>query len=384
MIKKLSYIIALIVLLPSIGYAVTAVDFYGNTDCANNGDGTSSSCAGSPGGAGAANSLSNAISRAKTAYSNMVTSDVAITIHMKGAAADTSCPNPDWGATATSTTQYLTITVDSGDRGTIGIWDTGKYRLDGTCLWGQILVSMVHTKISWLQIGQGSTSASDEHDGILLDAPSGGTSPFLYIENCLIRFTGNTANSSIGIMDFLSGATGMKKVVRNNIIYGFKQGTKLATAASDNVYVYNNTFYSNVGTSTIFSAQLCGSGATYTAKNNIVNGSGTAYETNCSNATYTHSNNISHDATSPDTSYRSLSVTFNNAGSNDYHLGASDTAAAEAGADLSAATEGFSTDIDGDSRPQSTNWDIGADERVGGGGGGGGAVVSTLMVDGEF
>lgn len=64
--------------------------------------------------------------------------------------------------------------------------------------------------------------------------------------------------------------------------------------------------------------------------------------------------------------YVSAAVTFVNetAGSEDFHLGSTDTAAIGKGANLYADTPAITTDIDGEARPNDTTFDIGADEYV--------------------
>jgi len=107
-------------------------------------------------------------------------------------------------------------------------------------------------------------------------------------------------------------------------------------------------------------------------KNNIVQSATTNYSLLGSPITAA---NISSDATSPQTSLRNISLTFNNAAADDYHLASGDTDAIDAGEDLTTAFQAYphatSVDIDGDTRPTgASTWDIGADEFVSAGGGG--------------
>jgi hypothetical protein len=102
-------------------------------------------------------------------------------------------------------------------------------------------------------------------------------------------------------------------------------------------------------------------------KNNIVQGAVTNYSIT-SFTTLSTATNISEDATSPDASFRSKVVTFENEGADDFHLGSGDSEARGNGTDLSTDGDGqlnISDDIDGDAR---SAWDIGADEFVAAGG----------------
>jgi hypothetical protein len=158
--------------------------------------------------------------------------------------------------------------------------------------------------------------------------------------------------------------TGSKVSVWNNIMFdngnaGFQHGYGTA----GNTYViYNNTICDTSGDG--IEVRDSAEDVDLYMKNNICNGNTTDYDVMTFD-TESHSNNISEDATSPDVSYRSKAVTFENEGGNDFHLGSGDTNAKDAGVDLSTDGDGqlsFSDDIDDDTR--SGSWDIGADELV--------------------
>jgi hypothetical protein len=122
--------------------------------------------------------------------------------------------------------------------------------------------------------------------------------------------------------------------------------------------IFNNTIY---GCNNGINPQ--GSGTLPIAQNNICMGNTTDYGTE-SNFHDNSSNNLSDDATAPgvdslinqtDTNIF-VSVT---GGSEDFHLKAGSNAI-DAGTTLTL----FTTDIDAESRPQGSAWDIGADELV--------------------
>lgn len=379
--KKLLAFFLFLAALSVDSLAATAVDRYCNTDCANNGDGTSSSCAGSPGGAGAYKTAQQGFSDIASDYANFVSSDVQVTLHCEGATADTNSGDTNTGlditGITTDSTRYFAFTVDSGKRHD-GKWNTGKYRIAGGFYYAPIRVRVPFTRISWIQVENSRTGSAPGTycSGILMEIGAV-TAGRIEIKNSILRQTGDLVNcTGTGIEDTWPETSGVTKVYSNNLIYDFKVGGYFRSTDSGALYLYNNTCYSNVGSSTCFVIRTYGTGATYVYKNNLANGSAQGYNIDGGVASITTGNNLSEDTSSPDTSYRSKAVTFVNEGSDDFHLDTSDTNAKDAGADLSAATEGFSIDIDNDTR--SGTWDIGADEFVGGGGGGGSAVPVML------
>lgn len=128
-----------------------------------------------------------------------------------------------------------------------------------------------------------------------------------------------------------------------------------ATGSGQYNYLYNNTIYSS-GTGIYVQ-----NGSRTLLKNNISYGN--------SNGDYFGSfdlnslDNISQDSTSPNISLRNKIVSFVDAYGGDLHLSSQDTSAKDNGANLSGDNFlPFNYDIDGDSRPQGSAWDIGADE----------------------
>lgn len=357
--KKLLLLLA-IALIPNLATAATAVNRYVNTDCSNNGDGTASTCAGSVGGAGAYTTLANALTDVASDYADFTTSDVQVTVHCKGAAADTS--EPDITGIVTDSTRYLDIVADAADRHD-GKWNTSKYRIVN----GNYFAALRHHgvkffRVRWLQIEQNRTGSGGGTSAAGVDTRGSAiTSGFWLFEGNIIRYTGDYVNvTAYGYQDDFNDS-GVTKVWRNNLIYDFNRGGYFRTGNDGTYYLYNNTCYSNAsGGDICFVIRDYGSGTiTYSAKNNLANGSLVGFDI-AGNGVYTHSNNLSEDTTSPDNTYDSLAVTFVNEASRDFHLDVSDSAAKDSGVDLSAATQGMTDDIDGQTR--SGTWDIGADE----------------------
>jgi len=106
------------------------------------------------------------------------------------------------------------------------------------------------------------------------------------------------------------------------------------------VKLYNNTLYGNARN---YETRGC---THLIMKNNLGTDSGTQdYDLNLDHTTVTTSNNVSSDATSPDTAYRNKTVTYTDAANDDFSLASSDTGATGQGADLSSDPDyPFSTD----------------------------------------
>ena len=146
----------------------------------------------------------------------------------------------------------------------------------------------------------------------------------------------------------------------NNIAYDFYDGINAVkySATDFKVIVYSNTVVnsSNAGIVLTGSGTMTG----IVAKNNLVQGSNTNYAIH---ADATTSNNLAEDDTSPDDTYDSKDVIFENEALNDFHLASTDVNATDKGADLSSdGNLNFTDDIDSDTR--TGTWDIGADEYV--------------------
>jgi hypothetical protein len=177
---------------------------------------------------------------------------------------------------------------------------------------------------SLFSIGGGATAA-EVHDNILFDAANSGT-------------------GTLSVMLFTNGGTTL---------------------------VYNNTITdadASNAAATCYGIEL-NDDADHTYKNNLVtdiraSGGGTdECYSDSAPANATTGNNLSDDATSPDAAFRNKSITFVNAGADDYHLAAGDTDAIDAGVGPGADANVSTSDIDGDARAGAT-CDIGADERV--------------------
>lgn len=272
-----------------------------------------------------------------------------------GGTADTTNVTIDgW---TTSSTQYIKIWTDPSESYRHnGTWQTGnKYRIVSSASWGQgtLRIAEQYVRIIGLQI---DNTAEDQANGIVADSSAQSTSSYLLISHNILRLSGGGGSSShYGI----NNIGGLNSYVINNIVYGWEYGIDIGyLEVAVNICIYNNTFV-NCSSSCVVNYSY--SGANVRLYNNIAQGTSSD-----GNYVYVHDpdasgSNISSDNTSPNSAYRSKTVTF--AGSGDYHLSSSDTEARSNGTNLyNDSYYAFQDDIDGDDRGGS--WDIGADEYV--------------------
>lgn len=233
-----------------------------------------------------------------------------------------------------------------------GVWSDTKYRLDGVANYTYMLsVLEPYTKIDGLQIKRSG---------------GGGTRNIVYINAANVDFsngivTKNTTAVSSGI-NVYSAASGTR--VWNTLVYNVDE---FGLQGSSLVYFYNNTII-NSGAYGLKGASY--SGTNINCKNNLVKGSASGDFFHTGSGTLSCSNSASGDGTSATygaTNKISQTFAFVDEGNNNYHLSSNDTAARDAGTDLSTdASLAFTTDSEGETR--SGSWDIGADEYSSAGG----------------
>jgi hypothetical protein len=188
----------------------------------------------------------------------------------------------------------------------------------------------------------------DAVGGVLVEQQPAGSTVVLDALRIAGSVTGEPASGSgIGAAD--SNAT---YVLRNNIVSGFtgsytNQGIHVAGPA----FVYNNTLVGNrIG--------LRVEHANSQVSNNLAVNNQTDYMS-WANAWSVTGNNVSSDATSPDSAFRNANVVFVDAAGGNYALAPWDTAANDRGQDLSAVDAyPFITDATGAQRQNP--WDAGA------------------------
>ena len=240
-----------------------------------------------------------------------------------------------------------------------GKWNTGKYILSVTAASTNcILINDEYTRVEGLQIST-NVSGAIWMRGITANTLSSPSN--IRISNNIVRQQGTTTDiNSAGILLNDIDAT---FYVWNNIVYDFSVSNHYGIWAANaaNAYIYNNTIHNcNQG--------LGKTNGTAVAKNNLLKSCPTAATgTFAAGTDYNATNNASmgYTVTGGGNTHDRVSQTFTfvNEGADDFHLAGTDHGAKDRGADLSGdANLAFSTDIDADTRPVSTVWDIGADE----------------------
>ena len=273
----------------------------------------------------------------------------------------------------TSSTQYIKIWTDpsEGYRHS-GKWSTGnKYRLQLSNYWACIYLDQtpLHIKIIGLQIYSTDTSGVDS----CIHSSGATAGDDITVSHCVLRNTPGDSSNSFGfyyISYQTSGSSTLK--IYNNIIYDSgERGLYVSTVSAGGVlyaYIYNNTIIDAYGYGMYLSQNWNTGTGSYYVRNNIIQGSGTQdyYVPDPSQCQPTTSKNITSDTSSPDSSYRSKTVSFADRDNDDFHLSSSDTEARGNGDNLyNDSYLPFQDDIDGQDRGGSgASWDIGADEYV--------------------
>ena len=337
--------------------------------CANDGDGTTTSCSGAPGGVGAQNSLYNAEVDNRE---DLTTNGNNITFIVGGNCADDPgsifFEDTNWNTTAA--TNCITIKTDASRANSIMDGEgfpTSTYRLEASNYYG-LYLNVECIRVNGLAIkNQGGTS-SNPNFGLSLrpnvkDA---------IIENVLLigEDDVNTSTSNYGI-EMRNDTTDKTFIWRNVVVYDFYIAMRIATSTND-VMILDNTTTSNTTLANIQIAQY-GANDTIRMRNNVMDDCGTNCFTEASTwTTETKSNNVSEDGTIGTTA----SCTFET-GADNFQLASGDSNCREAGTSLDGDTyDDFNYDIAGTSRPQNASWDIGAFEGAATGGGGGQEILT--------
>jgi hypothetical protein len=291
----------------------------------------------------------------QTLYSsNFVTADVQVDVESYNFS-DTTALTID--GTTTDATRFWRWKAAAGNRHA-GTWSTSAARLVVNGSFAAAATgSDDFTRFEGEQIQNTADRANNARVAEVSSIASGADVQFI---GCILRGSGTGVATAVsaGIRAVLAAGNVLR--VRNCLIYDNGEGI-IDPSGNSNVEtdLYNNIIVDNSRNGIKFD----NSNHTRRWKNNLSVFNTTADYAISGSGTNDYATNVSSDATSPDVGGRSKTPTFVNRASDDYHLASSDTAAKDAGTDLSAdATWPFSDDIDGVAR--SGTWDVGADEYV--------------------
>ena len=371
--KRIFALILFVLLSASIALAADKTAYI-RTDCANNGNGTSASCAASNGAAGAYKTCAQAITGEVAANANLTTLGGNLILDAAGTTADGQCVIDGFSGMDSSHVVRL-----KGDL-VGGVYSGSYYRLFGTPNGGLIDVRDPYVEIDRVQVRNNDTSSGNTW-GIYCGESLGGLS--LKVTNSIIRGNSGSGGPPAGIY-FRPDVANARGIFINNTIYGFTNASAIGFTLygsgynnGESIIAYNNTCH---GSPICYATHGGGSSDAQYIKNNAAQSCSTCYSLDAasSHSTSTTATNLSEDTSSPQSGLRSKVMTFvsETGGSEDLHITSGDTVAKDAGTDLSGdAQYAFSTDIDGSTR--SGTWDIGADEYISAG-----SAVPALVAGG--
>ena len=243
-------------------------------------------------------------------------------------------------ALTTNATHYLQIRAASSDRHT-GVWSTSKAYIQPPS--GERAIRVSAASAAFMRVYGLLIEGVAGNDAIYGYRAVSGYNECMLLDGCIVRGPGGTGG--------YYGVNAIAKMV-NCVVYGF-DGTGGRGAFLSYVSSAYNCSFLNCATGVYVATA-----GQATVINCLANGCSDGYYGTFNSASDYNVSDISSDA--PGANSVTGSVTFVDATNNDYHLSTSDTVARGAGVNLT--SSGITDDIDGDARPSSGAWDIGADQ----------------------
>jgi hypothetical protein len=257
----------------------------------------------------------------------------------------------------TGADNYWKITSPEGERHQ-GVYDETYATIDGgTGSGNAFLFQDEYWELSYLQLRKSTPpGASASRIMVRIESISGSTSQ--NVCNNIFKDFGGAVNATSVITGVSQADNQANLLIYNNIFIDFysvyRTDQALASSSAGVVNMYNNTIYSaGIGVNQ--------SSGTVTLTNNIFQS-----VTTDATGTFTDTYNLTDLASGPSglsgtgTVFEST-LTFEDTANDNYDLVSTDTDAIDAGTSLSGT---FTDDIIGTTRPQGSNWDIGAFEFI--------------------
>ncbi len=219
--------------------------------------------------------------------------------------------------------------------------------------------------VQWLEF---DWNAWNSTEGMSVSAPRD-----LRLENCILHNI-EAARTSIVTAVVTGGDAGI--FMYNCLVYHIRNtgsgGTRGINADGGGSTNLSNCTVTDIGggSGTAYGIFYEGADADHTLENNLVTDVSSSGTNDCYSdaapSSSTTTNNVSDDATSPESGHRNATIAFQNAAGDDYRLASGDTDAIDMGTDLGAGN--IAIDLLGRNRDTAgDNWDAGAFERVVGG-----------------
>lgn len=320
--------------------------------CANDGDGTTASCAASPGGVGSHNSILNVDPRdlgANQEYLKIVTWGNCTDSVVNGWAPTDANFN-------TGPYHYIEVTCDPGVTDSCRDPDTegfdATYIIEGRSAFD--LNNIEYFRATGLQMRNDGTF---QRGTVHMQANHSGE---FRIENNHIECVGAVTSGDDGIFLDTQGGTAPKHIVTNNVVNGCHDNIKLRTPAGGHVIAYHNTSVNAVDDG--FHVRGANSTDRWDIQNNLVKGSGGSdFEYFSVPATRNEDYNVCEDATCTGVnSVNSYAAVFFDETDDDYRI--ADTELNLDNNLTSDATYAVPADINGNLRPTSGHVSAGAHE----------------------
>ncbi len=285
---------------------------------------------------------------------DLVTNDTYLDIEITGVWTSSDTTSVNFDGFTTDATHYVNVYADDANKFT-GKWDTTKYRLEVNNPYseGIMYLNTNYVKVSGLQMRNVSTYEDGGSRGLAAGEVDAGN--LIEVSNCLV-----ISNAiCVRIWDEVPIIHWKNCVFYNNgetesSVFGY--GTQ---------YLYNCVFISSSAYGSV--SNTGGGASTWVVKNCYAynaNTEGPAFNdmttmVTCASNDTSGSEGLQSIDLGDSSGTKFVSLTD---GSWDFHL-KKDSPLVNVGTDLSGdAVIPFDTDAEGDSRPQSTAWDLGADE----------------------